>query len=205
MKKYFDEDGKEIDGLISQEELDAKLAEITKANTDAMATAKTEHDAKIAELNTKLEEAGLSDAQKKRLKEDKEAAEKLLEAVRAETGKKIAELETKFFGGHKTKLINAVAKDDETRQKITAKVETLMKTGDYANGEEGIAKAVKEATTIVMGVAPQPGFMDNISGAGDRGNPHHAATGEESPASKEQRKVFGISDEDVKKYPPKTA
>jgi len=204
MAKFKDADGNEVEAF-TQEELDAKLSETTKANETALATAKAEHDKAIADLNTKLEEAGLSDAQKKRLKDDKEAAEKLLETVRAETTAKITELEGKIFGGHKSRMINAVAKDDETRQKVTAKVETLMKTGEYTNDEAGIAKAVADASTIITGAKPAPGLLDNISGAGDRGAGHDKGAGEESAASKEQRKLLGISDEDAKKYPAKTA
>jgi len=216
MAKLFTETGEEVEAF-TQEEFEAKQEEIKKEHEDALAeaekksqeaidAAKAEHDAAIAELNTKLEETGLSDAQKKRLKEDKEEAEKRLKEVEEITGKKIKDLEDRIFGTHKDKLIKASAKDDETREKVKAKVETLMKTGDYENTEDGIARAVSDATIVVTGAKPQPGFMDNITGAGERGNDqrHNASEVGETTSSKVLRKNMGISDEDVQKFAPKS-
>lgn len=202
MAKLFDAEGKEIEAL-TPEEFEAKKAEIVKEATSGFEAKNAETQKQIEDLTKKLEEAGLSDAQKKRLKEDKEAAEVLLKQVREESDKKIDELRTQIFGGQRTKLVNGLAKDDETRQKINAKVEVLMKTGEYANDEEGIRRAVTDAATIITGARPAPGFMDGISGAGDRGDGHSGkSNGVETDGSKALRKAMGISDEEAKKFAP---
>ncbi len=204
MAKLYDGDGNEVEAL-TPEEFEAKKGEI-ETNLRAEATAKeADFQKQITDLSSKLEEAGLSEGQKKRLKEDKEAAEKLLEQVKADTDKRINDLESRIFSGHKSKLINGVAKDEDTRTKIAAKVDTLMKTGEYANDEAGITRAVTDAATLINGSRPAPGFLDGISGAGERGTGSGAGrgAGEESEASKAQRKLLGISDEDAKTFAPK--
>lgn len=201
--KLYTENGDEVEALTA-EEVAAQKAELEQAHAAALKEKEDAAAAALAEVNAKLEEAGLSDAQKKRLKEQKEVAELALKEVTEKFGNQIKDLETRLFGGQKTKLINAVAGDDETRQKIGAKVETLLKSGDYANDEEGIARAVSDAATIITGAQPKPGFMDNITGAGARGNAQaHGGAQGESEAAKAQRKLLGISDEDAEKYAPK--
>lgn len=203
MAKLYDADGNEVEAL-TPEEFEAKKGEIETSLRAEAATKEADFQKQITDLGAKLEEAGLTDGQKKRLKEDKEAAEKLLEQVKSETAKQIGDLEAKIFSGQKSKLISGVAKDEDTRGKIAAKVDTLMKTGEYANDEEGIARAVTDAATLINGARPAPGFLDGISGAGERGQGFaRGGNGEESESSKAQRKLLGISDEEAKTFAPK--
>ena len=203
MATLYDAKGNEVEALTA-DEVAAQKAELETTHQAALKEKEDAAAAALAEVNAKLEEAGLSDAQKKRLKEQKEIAEVALKEMTENFGKQIKDLEARLFGGQKTKLINAVTGDDETRQKVSAKVETLLKSGDYANDEEGIARAVADAATIITGARPQPGFMDNISGSGARGNVQtHGANQPETDGAKAQRKLLGISDEDAAKYGPK--
>lgn len=207
MSKFYDENGAEVEGFTAAElEAQKKSAadEVTKANATKDGELKKANDA-IAELNKKLEEAGLSDAQKKRLKEGKELAEEALKQVSEKFTKEISDLKTSLYGNHRNRLITAVAKDEETRKKVQAKYDSLIKSGDYVQDEEGITKAVTDAATLVMGNKPTPGFLDGITGAGNRGNNQEIKSGTvETDAGKAQRKLLGISDEEATKFAPKS-
>ena len=143
----------------------------------------------------------LTEDQKKRLKEKKESAETKLAEAEEKLGKKIIDLENRIFGGHKKRLIAKASEDEETRTKISDKVDTLMKTDDYPNDEEGIGKAVSDAILVVTGAKPKPGFLDGATSAGDRGDEQKPGDGKtESEESKLQRKALNISDKDREEF-----
>lgn len=199
--KAFDLNGNEIEAF-TQEELDAKQKEAVEAyaREHGKEAELTAAQTKIAELEAQIATAG-NPGQKERLKTEKEQAETALGELRTTMTKEISDLKESITSGFKKKALDRVTSDAEARTKIEARVASLMKTGEYTNDEEGIMRAVSDAATLVNGAKPAPGFMDSMSGAGDRGNPQtHAQTGPETPAAKEQRKLLGISDEDVAKY-----
>jgi hypothetical protein len=206
MAKLYDIDGNEVEAF-TPEELKAKqdeaVAEHLKNNPDKSAELdklRTE----LADATKKLEEAakGGNDQQKARLRSEKEAAEAALKDVTDKLSGEINALKETFTAGTKNKIMNALTKGDKDLQaKIDLKYNSLMKTGDYPSTEEGIAQALSEAATLVTGSKPTPNFMDNISGAGDRGatqKPGEAKV--ETPNAKAMRNVLGITDKDAEKY-----
>lgn len=202
--KLLDKDGNEVEAF-TEEELKEKqkeaIAEYVKSNPDKSAEFKKLQD-DLAEATKKLDEGGMNDGQKERLKKAKEDAEaKLAENVTTLT-KEISDLKENFVGGIKNKALDALSKKDpDVRAKIDLKYVSLMKTGDYKNDEAGITQALTEAATLVTGNKPAPNFMDNISGAGIRGdNQNNKGDVQETENSKNMRTVFGIKDADVKKY-----
>lgn len=204
MTKLFDENGNEIEAF-TKEEFEAKkkeaLEEYAMNNPDKSGELKTAQDelllvqAKLKEL----EEMGGSEGQKKRLKAEKEEAlNKVSEIEKKLTGEMKA-LKDSIFGGRKTKVLDALSKGDvELRKKIELEADGFR--GDPVNEIELEQRLIK-AATIVMGNKPQPNFMDGMSHGGTRGVDTQKQ-GQESENSKEMRKVFGITDEQAKKFSP---
>jgi len=202
MAKYFDEGGEEVEAF-TQEEVNA----LKEAALEEAASATSGKDAQIAaaqaqidKLTKDIAEAGMPEAQKKRLKEAKDVAEEVSAGLRAE----IDIIKSTMFSGVKNRLLSTLAKDEDSKTKITAKYDSLMKTGEYAQDEGGISRAMGDAATLVTGVKPAPGFLDNVSGSGSRGDGSGISSrGPESDSSIAQRKLLGISDEEASKFAPK--
>ena len=206
MAKLFDDKGNEVEAYTAeelkaknQEHLDAYLKDHPDQSDEV---AKLKQD--LEDAQKKIDEAGgeMPEGQKQRLRDAKDAAEKKLNDTVTELTTKIKTMEENFVGGIKNKIINAISKGNpDVKAKLELKFNTLMKSGEYKNDEAGITQAMTEAATIVMGAKPAPSFLDNISGAGERG----AGTGNdankpETDASKDQRKALGISDAEAAKY-----
>jgi len=206
MAKFFDANGKEVEAFTT-EELEAKrreaVDEYLKSNPDKSAEV-TKLQADLAEATRKLEEAQGSgnEDQKKRLKEGKESAEAALKEVTEKFTAEIQSLKDTMVSGTKTKIINALSKGDrDLAAKIELKYSSLMKTGDYKLDEAGITQAMSEAATLVTGSRPAPGFLDNMSGAGEKGSPQKPGEARpESENAKAMRNVFGITDQAAEKY-----
>lgn len=207
MAKLFDENGKEVEAFTTDElkaKQDEAVAEHLKNNPDKSAEV-TKLKTDLEEATNKLKEAeegGMNEGQKARLKADKEAAEgKLAETVGSLT-KEIADLKETFTNGTKTKVINALSKGDpDVKAKIELKYASLMKTGDYKLDEAGITQALSEAATLVTGNKPAPGFLDGMTGAGDKGNGgEQKGDVPETENAKAMRQALGIKDADAAKY-----
>lgn len=199
MAKFYDENGAEVDAF-TQVDLDAKISEFDGTHKEAVSKLQTELD----EAKVKIEEAeknGMNEGQKERLKKAKEDAEGKLNDEVSNLSKELAEMRETFIAGTKNKVINSLAKGDiATKEKIELKYASLMKTGDYKNDEAGITHALTEAATLVMGSKPTQGFMDNMSGAGERGSAQaDGKASVESENAKAMRVAFGIKDSDVAK------
>lgn len=202
MAKYFDKDGKEVEAY-TQEELDAQkaqaLEEYKKANPDK--------NDEIAALQQKLKEAeerekngGGDDAQKKRLKDEKED-------IKKELTQKIDDL-TKAFDEYRngittsakeTILGKLVGADKDLRAKVELKMNNL--TG-YPDTPEGTAQKIQDAYTMATGTRPTPSMMDGITGAGGRGEGagSDGNKGGMTENGKAIANVLGIKEETVKKY-----
>lgn len=209
MSKLFDENGAEVEAFTA-EELKSKqeeaIAEHLKNNPDKSDEIE-KLKADLADATEKLKESGMSEGQKERLKKAKEDAEgKLADTVGTLT-KEIADLKETFTSTTKNKVLTALSKGDTTvKEKLELKYAALMKTGEYKPDEAGITAALTDAATLVMGSKPQPGFLDNMSGAGERGAPQ--ARGNATPEtenSKAMRAALGIKDADAAKYEGKVA
>lgn len=209
MAKFFDADGNEVEAFTA-DELAGKQKEAVDAYLkDHPDQSKELEDAKkaAADLQKKIDDGGLTDGQKKRLIEERDQATSDVKALTEKFGKEIADFKTSVFDGFKKKGLDAVsAGKTDVREKIQAKYDSLMKTGDYPTTEEGIQSAIREAATIINGARPAPGFMDGIisTNAGDRNGAHNdKGPVEESSNSKALRSALGITDQQAEKYGPK--
>lgn len=207
MAKFFDENGKEVTGFTA-EELDAKQKEAVAAylkDHPDQSAALTEAQGKVTKLEADLKEAGLTDGQKQRLIKERDEATTAVTDLTAKFGKEISDFKTSIFDGFKKKGLDAVSGGKtDVREKIVAKYDSLMKSGDYPTTEEGIQNAIREAATIINGARPAPNFMDGIvtPNGGVRG-PADTVPVEESANSKAMRTAFGIKDADAAKFGPK--
>jgi len=208
MGKYFDKDGNEVEAF-SKDELETEkktaLDAYLKDHPD-QSNELAEATKKVEDLTKQIEENGgtMTDGQKKRLLEDKKAAEDLVKTVTEKFTKEMGEFKESVFGGFRNKALNTLSGGDkEKAEKIQARYDSLMKTGDYKLDEEGIAKAMSEAATLVNGAAPKPGWMDNMtsSGAGGAGQVHKGAAGADSPNAVAIGNMLGVTDADRAKYP----
>lgn len=208
MAKLFDANGKEVEAFTS-EELEAKnkeaLEEYKKANPDKTGElTQAQKDLETANNKIKeLETAGGSDEQKKRLKQEKEDAEKKLGEVTDKLTKDMAALKDSIFGSQKTKILDKLSNGDvELRKKIELEYDGFK--GEASNEVEIQTRLVK-AATIVTGNKPAPNFMDGMSNAGPKGTHDGAGKPVETEEAKAQRKALGISDQDAEKFAPKPA
>jgi len=202
--KLFDSEGKEVEAF-TEEEIKAKqqeaIDEHLKKNPDKSAEV-TKLETAVADLTKKLEEGGMNEGQKERLKKAKEEAESKLDETVKNLTKEISDLKETFTGGIKNKVLDALSKKDpDLKAKLELKFNSLMKTGDYKNDEAGITQAMAEAATIITGSKPAPGFLDNVSAAGARGDEQkNKGDVPETENSKAMRSVLGIKDADAAKY-----
>lgn len=204
MAKLYDENGNEVVAF-TQEEFEAKkkeaVEEYAQNNPDKSGDLKTAQDELLlAQAKLKeLEDMGGNEGQKRRLKQEKEdASAKLIEVEKRLAGEMKA-LKDSVFGGRKIKILDALSKGDvELRKKIELEADGFK--GEATNEIE-LEQRLMKAATIVIGNKPQPNFMDGMSDGGKRGV-DIKMQGQESDNAKEMRKVFGITDEQAKKYSP---
>jgi len=191
MSKYLDADGNEVEAFTADE---------LKTHPEFV---KLQNE--FTEAQKKLEDSsGASDEQKKRLREERDAAKKTLEEYKTSTDQKFTDLENRLFSGIKAKALNTFSKGNkEVADKLDLKYQSLMKTGEYTNDEDGINRAMTDAFTLVNGTKPTPSIMNNITGSGARGD--GAPGGENtkvefSENAKTMGKMMGITEDDIKKF-----
>lgn len=215
MAKLFDKDGNEVEAY-TQAELDAKkkeaLDEYIKNNPSKAAELdKLTKDLEAA--NAKIKEfeggngGGDDDAQKKRLKDAKTAAEEALKTATEGFRKEMDEFKTSFLNGHKTKVLDKLSKGDpELKKKIEFEFDQYSEGKKAPTSEVELTERLTKAFTIATGNKPIPNFMDSMSGAGTRGDGKNGGSGSaqepESENSKAMRKALGITDQDVEKFAP---
>jgi hypothetical protein len=211
MAKLFDEYGNPVEdhqaftaeevAALQKEAVDKYVAENPNKTAEL-----AEAEKKVADLTKKLEEGGgMPDGQKRRLLDEKKVAEEALKEVTDKFMKEVTTLKENLFGSVKSRALNTLSRGNkESAEKIEAKYQSLMKTGEYPDSEEGIQRAMTDAATLVMGSRPAPGFLDNATNTGGmRGDGAGKDNAVESDNSIAMRKAFGISDEDAKKFTPK--
>lgn len=193
MGKFYDADGNEVEAF-STDELKTH-PEVAKLQQDLL-----EAQNKIKES----ENGGMNENQKKRLKQDAEDAKTALETFKKETEEKFSSLQNNLTSTIKGKALATLSKGNkDASEKIDLKFQSLMKTGEYTNDETGITKAMADAATLVNGARPAPSFLNNLTGAGDRGDGGKipgADGSTESEGAKAMRGPLGITDADIKKY-----
>lgn len=213
MAKLFDKDGNEVEAF-TPEELETKkkeaLDEYIKNNpSKAGEFEKLQGDLKTATDKLKeLEDGGGNDdAQKKRLKDEKKAAEDALKNGLEGFRKEMDEFKTNYISGHKTKVLDKLSKGDpELKKKIELAYDEYSEGKKAPANEIEIMDRMTKAFTLATGNKPAPGFMDGMSNAGNRGEGNNGGSGAtkepETDNSKAMRKAFGITDKDVEKFTP---
>lgn len=186
MATFYDKDGNEVTAY-SSEEL-KNLPEFKKLEEELAAAKKASEDG--------------NPGQKQRLKEQAQEAEKNLETFKKEMEEKLNKIQSNMTESVKGKFLAQFSKGNkEVSDKIDLKFQNLMKTGEYQNTEEGISQAMADAATLVNGSRPSPSIMDNMAGAGSRGNGGgEAAKKVETENEVAMRAPLGITAEDIKKY-----
>lgn len=215
MAKLFDKDGNEVEAY-TPEELEAKkkeaIDEHIKNNPDKKdeyEKLKTDLDAANVKLKAFEDAGGNDDAQKRRLKEAKETAEKALAETVSGFRKEMDEFKNNFISGHKTKVLDKLSKGDpELRKKIEFEFDQYSEGKKSPANEAEVTERLTKAFTLATGNKPTPNFMDGVSNAGGRGEGNNGGSGKpqeaETDNSKAMRKVFGITDKDVEKFGPQT-
>lgn len=213
MAKLFDKDGNEVEAFTKDEletQKKAAVDEYIKANPSKQAEfdkLKGDLDAALAKVKEYEEGGGNDDAQKKRLKEAKETAEKALTEGLAKIQKEMEDFKSSFLTGHKTKVIEKLSNGDpELKKKIELEFDQYSEGKKAPASEVELTERLTKAFTIATGKAPAPNFMDSMGSAGSRGDGHNGGAGKqnepESDNSKAMRKALGISDKDVEKFGP---
>jgi hypothetical protein len=215
---YFDEDGNEVTGLLTEEEAKSLVEESKKELVEENAKIKAETDAKIAEATKNVEDlkakidaaaaapAGGAGEQSQgdkeqnlvKLREKLEAQETAIKQEREQMSARISALE----GDKVEQAIAAVAAGNkELAEKIRYNYDKVL-SGVQATTAEEIAAKVQNAVKLSGGPAT-PNPLDKVIGGG-------AATGGgvKSPAGKVEFKPaeveiggkLGITDADREKY-----
>lgn len=211
---YFDADGNEVAGVITQEEADALIAEKTKEQMELAATAKAEAQAKAAEaaaLQAKIDEAaaaqaaaggeGADDNKDKNLaalRKKLEETEASVAAEREATAARIAALE----GDKVAQAIAAVASGNaDLAAKIKHNYETTL-SGVKATTAEEISAKVQNAFKLSANLnTPSP--LDVAAGGGapaGTGGVKSTTKVEFNENEKAIGSKLGISDADREKY-----
>lgn len=202
MAKLFDADGKEVEAFTA-EELEAKKNEALEAykaaNPDKSdALAKLEADLKAA--NDKIAAGEGDEGQKRRLKQEKEDAEKALADGLASLKKEFDEYKGSVVGGAKESILaKLTGGDKDLRAKIELKANNL--TG-YPDTPEGVAAKLQDAYVLATGNKPTPSMMDGMTGAGGRGEGagKDGDKGGMTENGKVMANALGIKEDTVKKY-----
>lgn len=174
--EVFDKDGKPVEGVFSQAELDAKIEEAKKAFVPPTPTPEP-----------KKEEPAPAAAKP----DDVMAA---LKALQETVGSLVKSGET--TGASKF----TAALDDEKKTAFNTQFEALQKTGQYENTPEGIEKRAAAAYMLTTGESFDAGNfnMGNLSAVG--GKALNKPNAEMSEVDKQISAALGNTPEDFKKH-----
>ena len=173
--EVFDKDGKPVENVFSQEELDAKIAEAVKTAAPAPAAPAAPAAAVPASVKP----------------EDLMAA---LTALQATVGSIVKSTETTGASKFTASL------DDEKKTAFNTQFEALQKTGQYENTPEGIEKRAAAAYMLTTGESFDAGNFDmgNLSSVGGKA-PTKPST-EMSEVDKQISAALGNTEADFKKH-----
>jgi len=195
MGKFLDELGNEVEAFTSDEV--QKQIEESKTGyvpAEEVETLKGqlstfEQEKKTLEEKIKQIEAGSNG--------DNKGTEDAVKKIKEELESKISGIHLLLANNEKNQIIAKLSNGDvELAKKIAVEF-------DNVNGKDATEKALKAYKIVADN--PVPNIMDNLlGGSGKSGSPSRSNIGDkESDNSKAIRQMFGISDEDVKKYSKK--
>lgn len=191
----FDKDGNKIEGVFTQEDLDAKIEAEKEAAQTALAEAvtKAQEEAinKYKEENPPVVEKKGEEGGEKKKDDDNEPPawfKPFAYQVQALSGNQQSQ--------HIKKVTSVL--DADKRKEVQEKFDSLQ---GYDTTTEGLESRAHDAYLLVMGEKPDSGAVNvaNLNVAGTGRVP--LITGKESSSTdKEVQKALGISDADVEKY-----
>lgn len=216
MKIKDEKTGEEIEVFTAaetQERVKAAEAEAAQKAVDEYKTANPDKADEINRLKTDLEKAqkeledaekgGDKDGQVSRLRKERDEANAKLNEFATTITKRLDDITNASVKEIKEDLLNKLSGGNaETKKKIELEFD---KYNSSDNSKQGIADRMAVAAQIVTGSKPKPGFMDNISGGGDRGSGggNGGGNGQKSEPTPNQLaigKVLGITDKDRENY-----
>lgn len=213
---YFDENGNEVSGLMTQDEVDARVSEAQTAAKAEFEAKEAESNQKIGELNAELakvnaaineegnnNQAGVNkdtrDENLAALRKKQEETEAALAAEKAKSEERIANLEKSRVSD----IIKGISGDDtELAMKVQKHYdETLASMA--ANTDEEIKLKVNAAFKLSAD-ASQPSPLDNAMSGGSAGlGINSGAADTVRPFTENEKSLgekLGISDADREKY-----
>lgn len=191
----FDEAGKEVEGALTAEEVNAKLEEAGKEATEKV----TNLESDLAKTKKDFEELSKKDINFEKTREQITTLEKALEEAKAESGKKTEEMKS-------AKISTAIKKYTGDDQELFDKVK---KEFDGFEGEpetdEALTERVVKAFTLATGAAPKDEAAGDAFKSGGGNAPIVDNEGTDvgkldDPAVAEVGKKLGLKDEDMKKH-----
>ncbi len=185
MAKLFDEDGNEVEGALTKEEIEtATAAAVETAKTEALDAYKKEHPEETPEEKTAREaaEAAATAAEKT---PQQIAEEAVASALRT---RDIADMAKAFAPGDAAKQAEIIANAGRL-------------TG-YEQTPEGLAGQVENAAKMA-GIDVSGIDVSSVGNTGGGRNIDNANQVKTTEVDKTVQKILSISPEDVKKYGPK--
>lgn len=212
--KIKQDDGTEIE-VFTQDEFDAKSKEIAeeagKKAVEAFKEQNPDRSKEVDDLKGNLKKAeedlakaikdGGNEEQIKRLRNERDEAERKANDGVAKIQKDLEDFKKEFIGDTKEEILSKLSKGDaELRKKIELEFDKYNPTD---NSKKGIMERMAAAYNIVTGTRPAPNFMDNLSNAGDRGHGGSGAKGDKIERTDNEVKIgktLGVTDADVENY-----
>lgn len=190
MAVYKDEEGNEVEGLLSAEEVEAKVAEANAAK-----------EAELAEVKAALEAEKAKEKNFEALRAKAADAGKTKEAVEAEYKTKLDELDAKFNNLTQAQKLQSLAEkeaggDAELAEKI------LVHYNNFKVDNTNVDK-MKEAMTNAAilagaGVGNRTTMNAGVISSTGGNAPKPPAVGDLTPELKDMAKKFGFTEEQLK-------
>lgn len=213
---YFDKDGNEIEGLLTQDDLESKLAEERAAHETALAEAKAQADARVIDLEAerklaqqKLQEyeaknaGGDGDSDKDtnlaNLRKKLEETTTALEDERKLNSERFSTLQNERI---EQQIASIAGNDLELAKKIRFNYDNIL-TGMKGSTQDEISAKVASAYRLSTTGAEGPSALYSVIGGGNRGHVPVAPSGDGkkfTQAEVNAGKLFGVSDADRAKY-----
>lgn len=190
--EVFDKDGKPVEGVFSQEELDAKVQEAVESN-------KTEFEKAIEEAGTNAVEQFKKDNDWKEPDAGNKGDKEEVPAWAKELTEKVNGLTNNQNRSH----VQSVSKmlDADKQKEVADKFDSLS---GYDDSPEGLQRKAEDAYLLVTGEKFDAEGIDmsntHAAGGGERQNQPDTFT----DADKDVQNALGITPEDVEKFSGKS-
>jgi hypothetical protein len=178
-----DKDGNPIEGTLTAEEAEQFVNAATEKS-------KTEYEAKLAELNKKLEDNSNAALRKKSEKTEKE---------KEELGKQVSDLKNNIAKTLREAALAPLAKNEDTKKKILEAYDRLRPADE--SDAEAVAAAMKDAYKLSsddIGTGALHASFGGVGGAVPKDVAKDDAVF--SPELKAMGSKFGLTEEDYKRY-----